>query len=257
MWQGVNAHPGTVASAIWVNRAGWPPQAIGFIDIDGTSFVSSSPSGALQRALPVTPAPRKAGLLGLAVTFLLAASAQAAPIAVRYQEGVVRAFPVLRSIENETLAHSDFVQVARGDQVVTRLVFRFKDGSLHDETVVFSQRCLFTLLSYRLVLQIDVAVKDSRASGTTGWVFGTFNYNSAASGARPWDKMVPVGLMWGNDPLLTPAKPVQYLYIVTRGIALRQLQRRDRFVLVPADVLVARDARRQQNERGRQVVALK
>jgi len=94
---------------------------------------------------------RKAGLLGLAVTFLLAASAQAAPIAVRYQEGVVRAFPVLRSIENETLAHSDFVQVARGDQVVTRLVFRFKDGSLHDETVVFSQRGLFTLLSYRLV----------------------------------------------------------------------------------------------------------
>ena len=56
------------------------------------------------------------------------------------------------------------------------------------------------------LLQIDVAVKDSRASGTTGWVFGTFNYNSAASGARPWDKMVPVGLMWGNDPLLTPAK---------------------------------------------------
>src|SRR5438093_8364383 len=56
------------------------------------------------------------------------------------------------------------------------------------------------------LLQIDVAVKDSRASGTTGWVFGTFNYNSAAAGTRPWDKMVPVGLMWGNDPLLTPAK---------------------------------------------------
>jgi len=56
------------------------------------------------------------------------------------------------------------------------------------------------------LLQIDVAVKDSRASGTTGWVFGTFNYNSAASGSGPWDKMVPVGLMWGNDPLLTPAK---------------------------------------------------
>ena len=37
------------------------------------------------------------------------------------------------------------------------------------------------------LLQIDVAVKDSRAAGTTGWVFGTFNYNYAASGSRPWD----------------------------------------------------------------------
>jgi len=50
MWEGVNAHVGTVASAIWVNRLGWP-QAIGFIDIDGTSCVSPSPSRALQRAL--------------------------------------------------------------------------------------------------------------------------------------------------------------------------------------------------------------
>jgi hypothetical protein len=56
------------------------------------------------------------------------------------------------------------------------------------------------------LLQIDVAVKDSRAAGTTGWVFGTFNYNGNAPGARPWDKMLPVGLMYGNDPTLTPAQ---------------------------------------------------
>lgn len=94
---------------------------------------------------------RKAGLLGLALTFFHAASVQAAPIAVRYQEGVVRAFPVLRSLENEKLAQGDFVQIARGDQVTTRLVFRFEDGSLYDETLVFSQRGVFTLLSYRIV----------------------------------------------------------------------------------------------------------
>jgi len=56
------------------------------------------------------------------------------------------------------------------------------------------------------LIQIDVAVKDDRAVTTTGWVFGTFNYNAAVPGARPWDRMVPVGLMWGNDPLLTPAR---------------------------------------------------
>ena len=54
------------------------------------------------------------------------------------------------------------------------------------------------------LIQIDVAVKDSRAATTSGWVFGTFNYNSAAPGARPWDRMIPVGLMWGSDPTLTP-----------------------------------------------------
>jgi len=35
--------------------------------------------------------------------------------------------------------------------VESRLVFRFKDGSVHDETVIFSQRVAFTLLSYRIV----------------------------------------------------------------------------------------------------------
>ena len=48
---GLNAHTRTVAPAVWVNRSGGP-QAIVFIDIDGTSCVSPSPSrGALQRAL--------------------------------------------------------------------------------------------------------------------------------------------------------------------------------------------------------------
>jgi hypothetical protein len=42
--------------------------------------------------------------------------------------------------------------------------------------------------------------------GTSGWVFGTYNYNAAAPGARPWDRMVPIGLMWGNDPTLTPQR---------------------------------------------------
>ncbi|MBT2326922.1 hypothetical protein J7E62_31990 [Variovorax paradoxus] len=50
------------------------------------------------------------------------------------------------------------------------------------------------------LLQVDVAVRDSRADSTTGWVFGTFVYDGNAPGATPWDRLVPVGLMWGNDP---------------------------------------------------------
>lgn len=53
------------------------------------------------------------------------------------------------------------------------------------------------------LLQIDISVRDSRADSTTGWVFGTFVYNGNLPGPRPWDRLVPVGLMWGNDPKVT------------------------------------------------------
>jgi hypothetical protein len=53
-------------------------------------------------------------------------------------------------------------------------------------------------MSVRL-LQIDVAVKDERA-GPTGWYFATYAYDRTVTGTSPWRKMVPVGLMWGNDP---------------------------------------------------------
>lgn len=50
------------------------------------------------------------------------------------------------------------------------------------------------------LLQLDVAVRDSRANATTGWVFGTFQYEKDASNSPDWWRhMVPVGLMWGND----------------------------------------------------------
>jgi hypothetical protein len=50
------------------------------------------------------------------------------------------------------------------------------------------------------LLQLDVAVKDPRADSTIGWVFGTFQYEKAASSsANWWAHMVPVGLMWGSD----------------------------------------------------------
>jgi hypothetical protein len=50
------------------------------------------------------------------------------------------------------------------------------------------------------LLQIDIGVRDTRVDSTTGWVFGTFTYDGNAAGATPWDRMVPIGVMWGNDP---------------------------------------------------------
>lgn len=87
----------------------------------------------------------------LALTFTLCGTALAEPVAVRFTEGVGRGFPVLHNANGEKIAQGDLVQVARGDRVENRLTFRFRDGSFYDETVVYSQRDVFTLISYRLV----------------------------------------------------------------------------------------------------------
>jgi hypothetical protein len=93
--------------------------------------------------------------IGAAITlaFVVAAAGPAAaePIAVRYTEGITRGFPVLRSMGGEKLAQGELTQVPRGDVVESRLVFRFKDGSLYDERLTFSQRDVFTLQSYHIV----------------------------------------------------------------------------------------------------------
>ncbi len=52
------------------------------------------------------------------------------------------------------------------------------------------------------LLQIDIAVKDKRAT-KTGWVFGTFIYDASNPGKTIWDRMVPVGVSWGVDQGVT------------------------------------------------------
>lgn len=53
------------------------------------------------------------------------------------------------------------------------------------------------------LIQFDVAIRESRADETTGWVFGTFVFDKEAPGTNVWDKLVPVGISWGNDPDIT------------------------------------------------------
>jgi hypothetical protein len=76
---------------------------------------------------------------------------EAAPIEVRLVEGTAHGLMLARSVGGEILGHGDFLQAVHGDRVETRLVLRFKDGSLHDETHAFSQQRVFLLLAYRLV----------------------------------------------------------------------------------------------------------
>ncbi len=69
------------------------------------------------------------------------------PIPVRYPEGTVHGFLALRTLEGKLLASGDLTEVLHGNRVVSHLVFRFKDGSVDDDTTVFSQRGSFRLIS--------------------------------------------------------------------------------------------------------------
>lgn len=57
------------------------------------------------------------------------------------------------------------------------------------------------------LLQFDIIVKDTQSSPQTGWVFSTLVYDKDAPGSDVWDKMVPLGAMWGNDPASNSARP--------------------------------------------------
>ena len=72
-------------------------------------------------------------------------------VPVRHIEGRIHGFLVLRDMDDKVLASGNLIQNSRGNRVTTELGFRFKDGSVHQETSVFSQRGTFHLLTYRLV----------------------------------------------------------------------------------------------------------
>jgi hypothetical protein len=105
----------------------------------------------------------------LALVVLLTPSVQAqSMVEVRYTEGLVHGFVVLRAMDGSTLAHGDLTQVPRGERVTSRLVLNFKDGSLYEESVSFSQRDVFKVLDYHLVqkgpafkVQIDMTIDTS------------------------------------------------------------------------------------------------
>ncbi|MGD0617861.1 MAG: hypothetical protein ABSB67_09390 [Bryobacteraceae bacterium] len=58
---------------------------------------------------------------------------------------------------------------------------------------------------YGYVMQFDIIVKDTVSAPKTGWVFSTLVYDPKASGSDAWEKMVPLGAMWGNDPEVNSA----------------------------------------------------
>src|SRR5881275_99575 len=92
----------------------------------------------------------------LAVLLACAAPFQTIPLTaeqvrVRHTEGLMHGFLALRTLDGKRLADGEMTQIAEGDRVSSRLIFRFKDGSVYDDTTIFTQRGSFRVLSDHLV----------------------------------------------------------------------------------------------------------
>jgi hypothetical protein len=92
----------------------------------------------------------------------------AATIPVRFADGVTHGFLVLRGVDGATLAHGDLLQVVRGGEIDKRMIFRFKDGSVFDENVTFTERGVYALKSYRLSESGPAFAADTEISMTAG-----------------------------------------------------------------------------------------
>jgi len=72
-------------------------------------------------------------------------------VPVRHQEGLMHGFLIVQTLDGKALADGQLTQNSQNGDVTDHLIFRFKDGSLYEETTVFSQRGAFHLLSDHLV----------------------------------------------------------------------------------------------------------
>jgi hypothetical protein len=120
----------------------------------------SRPAALVRTGTLVAPISAAMGMLRTYVPFTIgsvvcvvlvcAIAASSEPVPVRFTEGLVHGFLKLSTTDGTQLADGDLLQTAQGTQVTSRLVFRFKDKSTHEETSVYSQQGRFRLVSYHL-----------------------------------------------------------------------------------------------------------
>ena len=73
--------------------------------------------------------------------------ARADQMPVRYVQGSFHGFLELRSESGAVVATGDSLQFVHGDRITSETTFRFKDGSVDDETTVYTQHKTFHLIS--------------------------------------------------------------------------------------------------------------
>ena len=66
---------------------------------------------------------------------------------VRQVDGTIHGLAEMRSEDGHVIASGDLTRVVQGGHITSRLIFHFKDGSIDDETTVFSQRRTLQLIT--------------------------------------------------------------------------------------------------------------
>jgi hypothetical protein len=105
----------------------------------------------------------------LMILCTLSAHVSAEPIPATHKQGSMHGFLLLKSEDGKVIAIGDQVNVVRGDEIRSSLVFHFRDGSLDEEISTFRQRSVFELvkdrhvqkgLSFPTPLDMTVNVRD-------------------------------------------------------------------------------------------------
>jgi len=86
-----------------------------------------------------------------AVLLGLSYVAKAETVPVKYVEGLQHGFMSLKTLDGENVASGEMTQVATGNRLRSRLVFRFKDGSLYEDRTIFLQGRTFQLIEDRVL----------------------------------------------------------------------------------------------------------
>lgn len=91
----------------------------------------------------------------------LSAAEQPQPVPVHHLQGSSHAFLVLRAESGAVLGYAELVQLSHRDRVTSRLTYHFRDGSVDDDTTVFTQHETFHLIRDQHVQRGPFFSKDS------------------------------------------------------------------------------------------------
>ncbi len=157
-------------------------------------------------------APGRFAIAASCALLLVSTVAAGAEVPVRHKEGLVHGFLVVRTLEGKTIADGDLIQNSHGDRVTSRLVFHFKDGSVHDETAVFAQRGVFRLIHDHLLQRgpsfehpVEVDIDVARGEVTSEYMEDGKEKKSTERLSMPRD--VANGLMYVLLKNIRPSDP--------------------------------------------------
>ena len=181
---------------------------------------------------------RRAGFAGLLACFILlnVKCAPADPVTVRFAQGLVHGFLVLQTLDGQNIADGELTQIARGERTTGRLIFHFKDGSLYDETFVFTQRGAFRLLSEHLI-QKGPSFKhptDLSVNAATGQVAVRYTDDDGKEKVINDQMKLPPDLANGMVPILLANYPANAPQITVSMLAATPKPRLVKLIISPA-----------------------